>query len=81
LVGIWSCGTAAFARAGARFFKLLELLSLRPFPKSARAAIYRDRHGRRSFMKFKIPISGDDEKNCEVEIMLSRKSRTGLDRR
>jgi hypothetical protein len=34
-VRIWSRGAAAFSRAGAGVFHALELLSLRPFPKSA----------------------------------------------
>ena len=78
--GIWSRGAAAFSRAGAGFFTPFELLSLRPFPKSACAAIYRDRHGGRSFMKFRMPISGDDAKDCEVEIVLPLKSQSWLDR-
>src|ERR1700732_2940062 len=76
-VGIWSCGTAAFSRAGTGFFMPFALLSLRPFPKSARAAIYRDRHVRRSFMKLTMSINGDDAKDCEVEIVLRGKLGAG----
>src|SRR5437870_520097 len=72
---------AAFSRAGAGLFTPFDLLSLRPYPKSACAAIYRDRHGCRSFMKFRIPISGDDAKDCEVGIVLPEKTRRRLNRR
>jgi hypothetical protein len=65
LADIRTRDAAAEDRFATIVVKLPQLLSFRPFPKSARATIYRNSHDFQPFAGFLISIHSDDMKTCD----------------